>query len=268
MLIRPLFFPFGVDFFCFGKKFLVFNMISRNLKVKYRRSVFGFFWTLLGPVAMAAMYYFVFKIVLNVQIPHYLVFILSGILPWTFVSQSLFEATESIVGSWGLVSKVPIPVQIFSYVGTLTNLSTLMLAIPVMVGAAAFSGAPTNLPLAIVVLPVLFLFLFLMTYSMGLILSVSFVYLRDLKHVLGIFIQLCFYGTPILYEHSMVPEKYAWALDVNPLAPVFMSIHDVLMRGHLPQLKQQILIAGWAGALYLASALFYRKLGSGIVEKI
>ena len=268
MFIRLLFYPFGVDFFCFGKKFLVFNMISRNLKVKYRRSIFGFFWTLLGPLAMAAMYYFVFKVILNIQVPHYLVFILSGILPWTFFSQSLFEATESVVGSWGLVSKVPIPVQIFSYVSTLTNLSTLMLAIPVMIAAAFLSGAPTHLLKAFLVLPVLFLFLFLMTYSLGLILSVTFVYLRDLKHILGILLQLCFYGTPILYEDSMVPEKYRWLLDVNPLAPLFISIHKVLILGQLPEPKIQLLIVGWVGIFYLVAALFFRSFGRGIVEKI
>src|SRR3954453_19323172 len=93
--------PLGIDFFCLGKKFLVYNMVSRNLKIKYRRSVLGVFWTLLSPIAMTVVYYFVFKVILQVRMPHYLVFILSGVLPWTFFSQSLSEGMESIAGSWG-----------------------------------------------------------------------------------------------------------------------------------------------------------------------
>jgi hypothetical protein len=69
--------PFGIDVFCTSKKYLIYNMVGRNLKVKYRRSILGLFWTLAHPLSMTAIYYFVFKVVLKVQMPHYLVFMLS-----------------------------------------------------------------------------------------------------------------------------------------------------------------------------------------------
>src|SRR3954471_24738544 len=97
--------PLGVDFFCFGKKFLVFNLVSRNLKIKYRRSVLGVFWTLLSPLAMAVIYYFVFRVVLNVRIDHYAVFILSGVLPWSFFGVTTLEGLDSILGNGSLISK-------------------------------------------------------------------------------------------------------------------------------------------------------------------
>src|SRR5689334_7103760 len=100
--------PLGVDLFCLGKKFLVFNLVSRNLKLKYRRSVLGVFWTLLSPIAMGMVYYFIFKVILKVQMPYYLAFILSGVLPWTFFNQTILEGLESVVGSWSIVTKVPI----------------------------------------------------------------------------------------------------------------------------------------------------------------
>jgi ABC-type polysaccharide/polyol phosphate export permease len=139
---NPLIKPLGVDLFCVGKKFLVFNLVSRNLKIKYRRSILGIFWTLLSPVAMGFVYYFVFKVILKVQIPHYLAFILSGVLPWSFFAQTVLEGMESIVSNWSIVTKVPIPIQVFSYVNAVTNLTTLFLALPVFIGAAYFTDVP------------------------------------------------------------------------------------------------------------------------------
>src|SRR4051794_1756265 len=99
MQLLAVFQPFGIDLFCLGKKFLVFNLVSRNLKIKYHRSVLGLFWTLINPLAITLIFYFVFKVVLNVQIPHYLAFILSGMLPWSFFNQTMMEGMEAIVAN-------------------------------------------------------------------------------------------------------------------------------------------------------------------------
>src|SRR5690349_10337533 len=128
MIAKIFLFPLGVDLFCFSKKFLVFNLVSKNLKTKYHRSFLGIFWTLISPLSMGLVYFFAFKVVMKVQQPHYLALLLCGVLPWSFFSQTLGEGTESIVNSFGLLSKVPIPLPVFPFVGALTNLTTLMLS--------------------------------------------------------------------------------------------------------------------------------------------
>jgi len=138
LLIRPL----GIDIFCLSKKFLVYNLVSRNLKVKYRRSVLGVLWTLAAPVAISVIYYFVFKVILKISIPHYPVFILAGVLFWNFFSMTVIESMESIVANWVIVTKIPIPLQVFPFSGAMTNLTTLLLALPVLWTVAAFSGVP------------------------------------------------------------------------------------------------------------------------------
>ncbi|MEK7691631.1 MAG: ABC transporter permease, partial [Bdellovibrionota bacterium] len=165
------------DLFCVGKKFLVFNLVARNLKVKYRRSVFGIFWTLLSPLAMATVFYFVFKIILQVTIPHYLVFVLSGMLPWTFFAQTVMEGLESIVGNGSLITKVPVPTHVFPFVGTVTNLITLVLALPILILVAIISEAPIGGPPLL--LGVYVFALFFITYGVSLLAAVAFVYFRD-----------------------------------------------------------------------------------------
>lgn len=258
--------PFGIDIFCLGKKFLVFNMVSRNLKIKYRRSIFGVFWTLLNPLAMAAVYYFVFRVILNIQIPHYLVFILTGMIPWTFFIQSVLEGMESIVGNWGLVSKVPIPIQIFPFVGTITNWVTLALALPVLFLVAVISNA--ELGSSVLLVPYYLIAILLQTYGFALILSIAFVYFRDLRHIMGIFMQIWFYGTPVIYQEKMIPAHFQWILLANPVASIFVGLHKIFVEGVWPSAQDLALTAGWSVGILLIGALIYRAVRSEVVERI
>ncbi|MCM2279309.1 MAG: ABC transporter permease [Oligoflexia bacterium] len=258
--------PLGIDIFCLGKKFLVFNLISRNLKIKYRRSILGLFWTLLGPIAMTAVYYFVFKVVLKVDIPHYTVFILSGVLFWNFFAQTIVEGMESIVGNWGLVSKVPIQLQVFPYVGALTNLVTLGLALPVVFAACFFSKVPVGPSLLL--LPFYTLALFFMAYGFAFVLSIGFVFFRDLRHMMGIFIQIWFYSTPVIYNESLIPEKFQWILYANPVGLVFSGLHQVFIYGAWPSEIELLTVVGWSIASLGAAVLLHHRYGRTLVEMI
>ncbi|MGK5086339.1 ABC transporter permease [Bdellovibrionota bacterium FG-2] len=264
---QPLAFkPFGVDIFCLGKKFLVFNMVSRNLKIKYRRSVLGVFWTLLNPLAMAGVYYFVFRLILNIQIPNYLIFILTGTIPWTFFVQSILEGMESVVGNWGLVSKVPVPIQIFSYVGTITNIVTLTLALPILLMVAWLSHH--NLGLSLILIPYYVLALFAITYGFALILSIAFVYFRDLRHIMGIIVQVWFYATPVIYQEKMIPERYKWILFANPVAPIFTGLHRIFVDGDWPQPLNIGAAGAWAAIVLIGAILLHQAVRSEVVERI
>ncbi len=264
--LRPFLQPLGIDLFCFGKKFLVFNLVNRNLKVKYRRSILGVLWTLLVPLSMGIIYYMVFNLFLKVKIPHYLSFILSGVIPFSFFTQSILEGMESIVGNWGLASKIPMPLQIFPYVGTLTNLVTLSLSLPILIGAALISKV--SIGYSILVLPFYFLLLFGMSYGLALILAIAFVYFRDLRHLMGIILQIWFYGTPVVYSHSMIPDQFHWILFANPIGSLFVAFHAILVEGSFPQWIYTAVSIGWAVGILFLSALIYKYTAKGMVEQI
>lgn len=258
--------PFGVDIFCLGKKFLVFNLVSRNIKIKYRRSILGLFWTLLTPMAMAAVYYFLFKVILKVQIPHYLIFILSGMIPWAFFSQTVMEGMESLVSSWGLISKVPIPIQVFPLVGSATNFITFIFSIPIMILAAVFSQVP--LGLCMLMLFYYGFLLFLLAYGVSLILAVAYVSFRDLKHITGILIQVWFYGTPVIYDEAMIPAKFHWVLYLNPVGLIFVDLHQVLARGQWPDPNHLIVSGLWVAAIMGGTMIVLKYLSFELVERI
>jgi lipopolysaccharide transport system permease protein len=258
--------PFGVDLFCLGKKFLVMNLVDRNVKVKYRRSFLGAFWTLLAPLSMAMVYYVVFKKVLNVQIPNYLPFVLSGVIPWAFFSQTVAEGMETLANSQAVITKIPIPLQVLPFVGALTNLVTLTLALPVLLGASYFGGA--QLGSSLILMPFYFLSLFLSAYALGLVMAISFVYFRDLRHVLNIVLQLWFYSTPVLYPASMIPSGFSWVVDLNPVGNFFVGIRAILVSGEWPALHTSLVLFAWSFFLVLFAAWFQGRFGRYVVENL
>jgi lipopolysaccharide transport system permease protein len=266
MDILRYFKPFGIDIFCVGRKFLVLNLVSRNLKIKYRRSVLGVLWTLVSPIAQAAIFYFVFKVVMKIQVPHYLAFILSGVLPWTFFNQSVAEGLESIAGNVGLISKVPVPIQAFPFIGTLTNLVTLLLAIPILIGASFVSGV--EISASLLMIGYYFVALFLMAYSLSLMASIVFVYFRDLKHLMTIILQLWFYGTPVIYDSQMIPAKYHWILYVNPLGTTFSALHRILSRGDWNTWTEFWVTASWTIVFVLSALGVYQLSARDVAENL
>ncbi len=254
------------DFLCLSRKYLVYNLVAKNLKVKYRFSILGFLWTLLVPLSQALVYYMIFNIVLKIQIPHYLILILCGVLPWGFFSQTIMEGVDSIVGNGAILSKVPIPPQIFSFAGAITNLISLMLSTPVLLIGMYFSGVPITWNLML--LPYFWLCLFLIAYGLSLILGLLYVYLRDLKHVVGILIQLWFYATPVLYLESMIPVDFRWLLSLNPVGEIFVGFHKICLLGEAPEVGQLLAPFLWSVVIFLSSAVIYKLFSGNAVETL
>lgn len=256
--------PFGVDFFCLGRKYLVYNMVTKNLKVKYRRSILGVMWTLLVPLGMAGIYYFVFQVIMQVKTEHYLLMILSGILPWNFFSQSLGENTVVIVDNVGLVTKVPIPVHSLPFIGSVTNFITLLLSLPVIILASYINGV--GLQPSMVVFFVYIAMLFIIGYSLSTVLAIAYAYLRDLRHIISVLLSLWFFATPIVYNVDMIPENYRWLVFANPVGCIFKGIQNAMVRGLWPSTADFVTATGWTCAALLLATLTTKKLSKKMVE--
>jgi ABC-type polysaccharide/polyol phosphate export permease len=254
------------DYFCLGKKFLVYNMVGRNIKSKYGRSFIGLGWTLLSPMMLAAIYYLVFKQIMRVQMTHYLTFVLSGVLPWTFFAQCVMEGMESIVGNESLVTQIPVPLQILPLVNSTTNLITLSAAVPVILAVSIFQGVTPGWHSLFVFY--FFGILFLLAYSLALILSVGYVIFRDLRHVMTLFLQLWMFGTPVIYSVEMVPERYRPFLHLNPVTDAISGLHQIFTQGIFPSSDQMIYSALWAVVSTVIAMFFMRTSLRNVVEKL
>lgn len=225
---------------------LVTALVVRELKMRYRGSVLGFVWSFLNPLLLMAVYALVFSFFTRHQIENYTLFVLTGLLPWLWFSTGLSHSVGSIVSGGPLIKKIVFPVEILPLVTVLSNLANYLLSLPVLFAFFLFFGV--NLTAWALLLPVLILVQFVFMTGLALALSSLNVYLKDIEQVMGNFLTLAFFLTPILYPASFVPERFKILLYLNPLAPLFEGYRNVLFYGSPPPWE-------WVGGLAILSLL-------------
>ncbi len=254
------------EYLCLRRKFLLYNLIARNLKIRYRHSLLGMIWTVLIPAATAAIFYVIFDYIFKVQIHDYLLFLLSGLIPWTFFSTAVPLGTEGLVNSYSLLNKVPLPAHSLLMAEALTHLINFAFSIPVLIAAMViFHVKPT---LATIQYPVLMVFLFFITYAFCLIFGMAYVYFRDLKHIIALVLQLWVYGTPIMYSVKMIPKRFHFVLWLNPVGYIFAGFHDSLLDARWLSLNSWAVIFAWTLGLILLSKFMLDWLRDSIVEML
>ena len=211
---------------------LIWALALKDLKVRYKRSVLGFMWALLNPMLLMLVLTVVFSTIMNFSIQHFAIFVLSVLLPWTFFSQSLAYAAESIVGNGDLIKKVRVAKLVFPVAAVISNminllLSIIPLALLVLVMRHPFYATWLYLPV-----PLLALTIF--TLGATFFFAAANVYYRDVAHILQIVLQVWFYVTPIIFDIKMFPAKYQWVFKLNPLIFVMNGFRLSVYYGMLP----------------------------------
>ena len=217
---------------------LIWALALKELKIRYKRSVLGFLWALLNPALLMLVLTFVFSHIMIIAKPHYAVFLLSVLLPWTFFAQSLSYAVESIVGNGDLIKKVAITKAVFPIAAVISNiinllLSMIPLAIIVLVTGSPFYWTWIYLPVPLIALTIF-------TLGGTFFFATANVYYRDVSHILQILLQAWFYVTPIIYDESLFPAKYRWTFKLNPVVYVMHGFRLAVYYGKLPELKSII----------------------------
>lgn len=223
-------------------------------------------WTVLIPAGTACIYFVIFNFVFQVRIPNYPLFILSGLIPWTFFNTSVISSIESLVGNFQLLNKVPLPTPSLPLSETMTQFLNLILSLPILLVAMLILHVPLAWPA--LQYPILIGFLFLITYAIGLALSLLYVYFRDLKHLVALIMQFWFYLTPVMYSEQMVPERFRTLLNINPLSSIFLGFHAALVDGEWLPLEKWLYIGVWTLILVLASKALLSKLSHSINETL
>lgn len=209
---------------------LLFNLVRRELKVKYRNSVLGFLWSLLNPLLMMLVFAFVFGFIFQARgigaIPNLPIFLLTGLLPWFFFNLSLSSSAASIVNAGPLIKKVYFPRILIPLASVLANLVNFALDLLVLFGFLIVFEVPFLSDLWL--LPFVILLQLVLVCGFSLIIAVSNVYFRDVEHLITVVLLLWFYGTPIIYPLEAVPERFLFFFKLNPLAGLVMMYRNIL----------------------------------------
>lgn len=214
---------------------LIWALALKDLKIRYKRSFLGFLWALLNPLLLMLVLTAVFSKIMLVNIPHYAVFLLSVLLPWTFFAQTLSYAAESIVGNADLLKKVSLPKLVFPAAALVSNMINLLLSLIPLALIILFVRAPFYATWLLLPVPLLALTIF--TLGASFFFAAANVYYRDIAHILQILLQAWFYLTPIIYAPDMFPARWTWIFKLNPVSFALNDVRWAVYYGRLPRLQ-------------------------------
>lgn len=243
-----------------NRKELLYQFFIRDLKVKYKSSVLGIFWSLLSPVLIMVIYTLVFSIIMRFKTSYpYPLFLLSVWLPWQFMQTTLIMTSTILIENGDLLNKIYFPRIFLPLSNLFTNLVNFFIS---MVLFFALRAVFMDLvPLAIFLFPVILLIQILFILGFSLLIATGTVFFRDLRYLLDIFLLLWFFGSPVIYGIEFVPD---WLLPyylLNPFTSMAISYRSILLSPVIDShVFWTLLVSGiWAiGTLFIGLKIFYR----------
>lgn len=240
------------------------NFVAQDLKVRYRRSALGFFWSLLNPLLQMGVISVVFSLILRWNFNRFVLYLLCGLVPWSFFAASLDGCSMSIVSAESMVKRQYFPKLVFPLSLVLYNLITAVLSLFVLLLVLGpFTGFHWSRALA--VLPLSLLCLFCFTLGLGAIAAVTTVHFRDMQHLISVFISAWFYLTPIIYpldaggQPSPIPAAYHTYFKLNPMVAILRMFHRPMFESVYPPPLEIVAAVGVAlVVLVIGLRIFWR----------
>ena len=247
--------------------FLMTQLISRDFKVKYKRSVLGIVWSLLNPILMMTVMAIVFSQMFRFKVEgiNYLVYLMTGLIMFNYFSAASNAAMTSVVENFTLINKVYIPKYIFPIAKCLfVGIDFVLTLIPwlAIIGLSYFGlGEYTcHFNIYFLILAYIFICMFLFTCGMGLILSSVSVFLRDVFHIYGIVLTLWNYLTPVFYSIEILPARLQSLMQFNPMFQFLNAARSIVLYGQRPSFTTMgILGLIGVGTLLIGTFVFRKK---------
>jgi lipopolysaccharide transport system permease protein len=245
---------------------LILRLAWSDFKLRYKSSALGFFWSLLEPLLMLVVLYVVFSNLMRVQVEHYQLFLLLGIILWNFIDRGTSMSIWGIVGKPSLVQKVYFPRDILVISTCITALMMTALEFVVfIIFMVIFRVLPE---VTVAYFPILFILEFFIILGLSMALSALNVYFRDVQFIWRLIVQVGFFGTPILYPITIFPENIRWIVMLNPMAQIITMMRDCTLYGISPEPANLAYVAVCTLVLLLLGYSIFARLEPRFAEAI
>ena len=249
------------------KKFqpLLNELIMRDIKTKYRKSILGVFWTILNPLFMMVVLSVVFSNMFKFDVEYFPVYLLSGQLIFNFFNEATTNAMGAIVANGPLIKKIYVPKYMFVLSRIFSSSINLLASFTAMIFVMLAMRVELHYTVLLAPIPLIFIVFF--SLGVGLILSAITVKFRDIMHLYSVFVTALMYLTPVIYPMSILPEWLKPIVLLNPLTNILQMFRGVMMYNSLPGIKS-ILIAAVECVVMLVIGLyvFYKRQDSFILD--
>lgn len=240
--------------------------VQKEIRGKYKGSFLGILWSFLNPLLMVLVYAIVFPYLMRVQQEHYLIYLITGIIPWIFFTTVVTSGCNCIWINGGIIKKVYFPRAILPISVVCAGLVNFLISCIVILLFVIFGGVGISFNILWVIPIALIQSLF----SLGIlfILSAINVYVRDIEYIVQFFVNLIFYATPIIYNIEMLPEKFRSILNFNPMVHFINAYRDIFYYKTSPSIMSLMLIFGISIIMLVIGYSIFKKLEKGFAEEV
>lgn len=240
--------------------------VKKEIRGKYKKSFLGVLWSFLNPLLQLAVYALVFPIILKNTQDNYLIFLCVALIPWTFFTNTIIQSSFTVISNGNIVKKVYFPREILPISINTSNAINFLISTVIILFFILFSGI--GFSWYIVFYPLIFIVQYMLQMGLAFIISSITVYLRDLEHLIGIFIQLFFYATPIVYSASTVPESFQFIMKINPMSHIINAYRDIFYYQTMPDIKGLLILLCITIVLSIIGYKIFNKLQKGFAEEL
>jgi ABC-type polysaccharide/polyol phosphate export permease len=230
--------------------------VNRDIRGRYVNSALGLWWAVIQPLALLALYTFVFSGIMSVRLNgsastgEFALYAFCGLLPWLAVADALTRSASVLFDQTPLIKKVVFPSEILPVHLVLSALVVEIVGLVVFLAVVILGG---RLPgWSLLILPIVIALQFFFMTGIAWLLSTLAVYLRDVRQVVGLVLTLWMFLTPIVYPASLVPARFKWVLDINPMTPLVDAYRAALLHDPMPSLVSLVVFAAVAFTVFVS----------------
>ena len=240
--------------------------VKKDIRGKYKGSFLGILWSFINPLLQVLVYALVFPYIMKVETENYLIFLICGIIPWTWFITSISQGTTSITNNANLIKKVYFPREILPISVVTSGLVNFLISCLIILIFVIFGGL--GITWHLVFLPFIIIVQYLFTLALIFVLSAVNVYVKDVEYIVAFIINMLFYATPILYTTEMFSGPILWIFRLNPLAHLINAYRDVFYVHHIPNLINLSILLGVSILLVVICYIIFKKLEKRFAEEV
>lgn len=247
------------------REFLKTN-VKKDIRGKYKGSFLGVLWSFINPLLSVLVYAIVFSQIMRFDIDNYVIYLITGVLPWTFFTSSINMGMTSILYNASIIKKVYFPRSILPISSVSSCLVNFLISCLVILVFVLFSGI--GITIHLLWLPLIALVQYFLCLGIVFFLSAVEIFVRDLEHIINFVLSMAFYVTPILYKAEQVPEKLRLILKLNPMAYIIDAYRDIFYYGIMPDIGSLVLVFLVSIIVMMLGYKVFERLQRGFAEEV
>lgn len=239
--------------------------VKKDIRGKYKRSFLGVLWSFINPLLQTIVYTIVFSTIMRSNIDNYLIYVVTGFIPWAFFSGTILQGISVITNNAGIIKKVYFPREILPISSSLSGLVNFMISCTIIVIFCLFS---VGISWHIVFVPIIALIQFILILGIVMALCAINLYVQDTEYIIQFVLNMAFYATPVLYETKTLPVLFQTVLKLNPMSHILDAYRYVFMYHCMPDMSKLMLVAILAVIIFFIGYVVFKKLEKGFAEQI